>query len=250
VVVVVGVAGFVSAFAYDTSKVGSGINDIFEKLKAASNVEFSKYEREANAAATEASQHAVLIARQAGESGSLSAPAAQARASTAVVLATAPGQAGAMREAMGSPPAQGAHPRYRVEVSRAGEVVIDQATCLVWQKSGSEAEVNWTEAKSYIEALNGKHYAGYSDWRLPQMKELVSVLEPEIQKQNRLYIDPSFDTLQQTTWSADANKDDIEFVDFYEGAYASKDRSDFNFVRAVRGSYCEKDAAGGGLSQR
>lgn len=54
-----------------------------------------------------------------------------------------------------------------------GEVIVtDSKTGLVWQKTCVSGKT-WTEALSYCEGLT---YAGYSDWRLPNKNELVSLV--------------------------------------------------------------------------
>ena len=50
-------------------------------------------------------------------------------------------------------------------------IVSDLTTNLMWQKSYEE-EMSWHEALNYCENLN---YAGYSDWRLPNINELMSL---------------------------------------------------------------------------
>jgi hypothetical protein len=83
-----------------------------------------------------------------------------------------------------------------------GEVVVDHATGLMWQKSGSDTDRSYAKAQEYIQELNRQKFAGYDDWRLPTIPELMSLLEPEKQA-NGLYINPIFDDRQQWCWSAD-----------------------------------------------
>jgi hypothetical protein len=72
------------------------------------------------------------------------------------------------------------------------------------------------------------------------LTELQSLLASDIQKANRLYIDAAFDAMQQTCWSDAGTDNDRQFIDFYEGAAASKNQLDTNFVRAVRGTNCQE----------
>ena len=60
---------------------------------------------------------------------------------------------------------------FIVSTVSGDEIVTDSATGLIWQK-GHAAGKRWKEALEYCENLI---YAGYSDWRLPNINELVSL---------------------------------------------------------------------------
>ena len=53
-------------------------------------------------------------------------------------------------------------------------VVSDHATGLMWQQSDSGAGLTWESALAYAEGLS---LAGYRDWRLPNAKELQSIVD-------------------------------------------------------------------------
>jgi len=59
--------------------------------------------------------------------------------------------------------------------------ISDTATGLMWAQddSGTDAPagLNWEEALAYVEELNAANYLGYNDWRLPNVKELQSVVD-------------------------------------------------------------------------
>ena len=83
-----------------------------------------------------------------------------------------------------------------------GDVIVDRATGLMWQKSGSREPLTYEEARKYIDQLNRKRFGGYDDWRLPTIEELLSLVEPELSSEY-LYLDPVFDSRQKWVWSAD-----------------------------------------------
>lgn len=67
----------------------------------------------------------------------------------------------------------GAQPSYTK--SNDGLTVMDNVTGLTWQQGYHKQPVSWTEAKTIPAALNAAKYGGYSDWRLPTIKELYSL---------------------------------------------------------------------------
>lgn len=52
--------------------------------------------------------------------------------------------------------------------------ITDGATGLMWMKNDNGEGILWEDALSYAEIFS---YAGYSDWRLPDVKELQSLLD-------------------------------------------------------------------------
>jgi hypothetical protein len=52
--------------------------------------------------------------------------------------------------------------------------IMDSATGLMWQQSDSGRGVTWEEALKYAESLE---LGGYNDWRLPNSKELQSIVD-------------------------------------------------------------------------
>jgi hypothetical protein len=112
--------------------------------------------------------------------------------------------------------------------------VTDRATGLTWQQSGSSDWLKYEDAKAYVDGLNRDRFAGYSDWRLPTVDELASLLEPE-EKNGDLYIDPVFDKEQWWCWTSDQRASGGAWSVYFGGGdvrpgYLGHDR----YVRAVR----------------
>ncbi len=55
--------------------------------------------------------------------------------------------------------------------------ITDAATGLMWARDDNGAGVNWEEALAWVETQNAANYLGYSDWRLPNAKELQSLVD-------------------------------------------------------------------------
>ena len=85
--------------------------------------------------------------------------------------------------------------------------VSDQATGLMWQQSDSEIGMNWQEALAWAQTKNAENYLGYHDWRVPNAKELQSILDysrsPETS--NSAAIDPVFTTTSITDEGGETN---------------------------------------------
>jgi serine/threonine protein kinase len=134
----------------------------------------------------------------------------------------------------------GADPRWRpmhyitndFQVNADG-TVRDKATGLIWQQAGSDYTVTWHEAKSYIQELNKKRFAGRTDWRLPTVNELMSLLT-EVPRAWDLCIEPIFDQKARWLWSSDrCSFISAWYVSVNMGYISWQDFSCYYFVRAV-----------------
>ncbi len=59
-------------------------------------------------------------------------------------------------------------------VDNGDGTITDKATGLMWMKDDSKKGMTWKEALVYADTFK---YAGYSDWRLPDAKELQSIVD-------------------------------------------------------------------------
>ncbi|MDZ7363377.1 MAG: DUF1566 domain-containing protein [candidate division KSB1 bacterium] len=105
---------------------------------------------------------------------------------------------------------------YEVREIGEAKVVVDHATGLMWQQSGSSNRMKYADAEKYIRNLNAERFAGYNGWRLPTLEEAMSLMEPK--KHGNLYIEPSFDQTQTWIWTADKESAGVAWVvSFYYG---------------------------------
>jgi len=76
--------------------------------------------------------------------------------------------------------------------------VSDMATGLMWQKSDDGSSRNWEEALEYADQLS---LAGYDDWKLPDAKELQSIVD--YSRAPAVTNSPAIDPLLECTEIAD-----------------------------------------------
>ena len=127
---------------------------------------------------------------------------------------------------------------YEPQTINGEAIVVDHATGLMWQASGSAKPlVPWQAAKDFVQRLNQQQFAGFSDWRLPTIEELASLLEPE-KKNGNLHIDSVFGSKQHSCWSADQatvkSSRPAWVVYFKDGAIGYGTGGPRRYARAVR----------------
>jgi len=119
-------------------------------------------------------------------------------------------------------------------LSKNGNIVTDSITKLQWQDDTIGTKMKWTEAIEYCENLTlGTH----SDWRLPNLKELTSIVDDS-------RVSPSIDTsiFENTTtsgtyWSSTTYAIKNEYAlgtNFLNGKHIHKSKTISYYVRCVR----------------
>lgn len=60
-----------------------------------------------------------------------------------------------------------------------GDEVLDGLTGLIWSRSANLAEfpLTWQEALDFVAAMNRERRFGQNDWRMPNRRELRSLLD-------------------------------------------------------------------------
>ena len=62
-------------------------------------------------------------------------------------------------------------------VDNGDGTITDEATGLMWSKYDSGFGMTWEEALAWVQQKNEENYLGYNDWRLPNAKELQSIVD-------------------------------------------------------------------------
>jgi formylglycine-generating enzyme required for sulfatase activity len=126
-------------------------------------------------------------------------------------------------------------------VDNGDQTITDTATGLMWQQLEVTAEDNstvlrmtWKDALDYCEKLD---LAGYDDWRLPNAKELQSIVNYE--KSEPPYIDEIFQNAAMSGyWSSTTVANDTYnawYVHFHYGYVNNAEKHENIYLRAVRG---------------
>ncbi|MBP5434966.1 DUF1566 domain-containing protein [bacterium] len=124
---------------------------------------------------------------------------------------------------------------FTVQTISSQKVVLDNNTGLMWQQTIPTSTYTWANAVSYCENLE---YAGYTDWRLPTPKELLTIVD------NSKY-NPAIDTTyfpntpSSYFWSSSTfvyYTDAAWYVDFNYGYVYNDYKTNSYYVRCVRGA--------------
>lgn len=62
-------------------------------------------------------------------------------------------------------------------VNNGDGTISDNATGLMWTQADGGEGLDWIEALEYVRTKNSESYLGHNDWRLPNIKELQSILD-------------------------------------------------------------------------
>jgi hypothetical protein len=157
-------------------------------------------------------------------------------------------------------------------VDNGDGTITDQKTSLMWEKLYNDNSVLhdydnfsylWEGAFKKVDDLNADNFAGHSDWRLPNIRELDSLVVYHLPTYsvNLVTVDPAFGTLcsdpqvnchegqvqpcsctkNAQYWSSTTSEQTAAsaasawVVDFTNGTRTTIAKSSYKYVRAVRG---------------
>jgi hypothetical protein len=85
--------------------------------------------------------------------------------------------------------------------------ISDKATGLMWSQDDSYEGMNWEDALDWVQMKNQEKYLGYSDWRMPDVKELESIVDysRSLQETNSAAINPLFNCTEITDEGGNRN---------------------------------------------
>ncbi len=114
---------------------------------------------------------------------------------------------------LASAAAAGETARY---VDHGDQTVTDTQTGLMWQRLDAYLDtghwMNWYESFDYVDRLNREGFGGYSDWRLPTVRELRTLYEADktngrqVGREMVIHMDPVFEPNGGGAhWSSESN---------------------------------------------
>ncbi len=130
-------------------------------------------------------------------------------------------------------------PRF---INNSNGTMTDRLTGLVWEKSLDNKKYTWKQAFKRINKLNKNKLGGYSDWRLPNIKELQSLISYKQKIISTLLLQHGFlNTKRKHYWSSntiifhEGEKFSLA-IGFAYGGISYIDRTSKIHIIAVRGA--------------
>ena len=152
---------------------------------------------------------------------------------TAAIACPAPGNSMAQDGSYAPSATQPSYTVYSVDGSR---VTVDNRTGLMWITDSGGVNYTWGDALAICEDLT---FANYSDWRLPNVRELMSIVDYSTSTAPTINLTYFPGTQASFYWSSTSYAPDAESalgIDFSAGYVGSDDKVlSSNYVRCVRG---------------
>ncbi len=140
---------------------------------------------------------------------------------------------------------QATTPDERFIIDAANGLVTDKITGLIWQRcslgksgtncgSGTAISHNWQQA---LTAAQNSTFGGYTDWRLPNAKELASIVERKctVPAINATVFPATIPSNYRSSSPDAGNGSKAWCVDFYRGNDSNPNKDASYYVRLVRG---------------
>jgi len=140
-----------------------------------------------------------------------------------------------------------------LELNQDIEVIEDYKTGLMWARCfwgsswdissvncelDSDATISWKAALKAVDIANSTDYLGYSDWRMPNIKELASIVEYQCFRPaiNEAVFPLSGFSAEGSFWTNTPvyGGTSIRLINFISGQVVSQDYTTQNYLRLVR----------------
>ena len=123
----------------------------------------------------------------------------------------------------------------QADFTKTGDIVKDSVSGLEFQDDAVGSKMKWETSISYCEALT---FGGYSNWRLPNINELKSIVDRS--RRNPAIVDVFTNTSSNRYWSSttyEGYRNDAWIVGFgngFVGSSSKGSKSSSYYVRCVR----------------
>lgn len=121
-------------------------------------------------------------------------------------------------------------------LGKGDQIIIDEASNLVWYNGGISEKLTFKKAIQWIEDLNWKKYGGFNDWRLPTLEEAATLIE-ELKNPLSFHLPKVFHERIISIWTGDSLRSGRYWVIlFNEGNTIMDSLENEHFVLPVRSS--------------
>ncbi len=124
--------------------------------------------------------------------------------------------------------------------------VTDKETSLMWSQTDAYQDTSkwstWFMAEDYIKSLNIKKFAGYINWRMPNIEEAETLFDEDVHIRDmdrfEIFIDPAFSPGGGfTTWTSDERPHGTACIFYFRYGHANSNHKEDitkDTIRAVR----------------
>lgn len=126
------------------------------------------------------------------------------------------------------------NPRFSVGVGATADCVTDRLTGLMWARAPGSIPVTWADA---LTGANDLTLCGFSDWRLPNVNELESLVNSEIRPGVFLNTQGFSGIQADLYWSSSSHVGstaDAWVVSMHDGNVSANNKSDSFYAWSVR----------------
>lgn len=135
---------------------------------------------------------------------------------------------------------EGNKTRFIAKTIDGDDVVIDRATGLMWPAAGNKAGCFDGGTKSFTDAITyaeGLTFAGFSDWRMPNVFELFSICDMSVYNP-QIYTEFFPDCVSNIYWTSTTDSSYTDYgihIDFDEIGIDGHSKTNEYCLRCVRG---------------
>ncbi len=108
--------------------------------------------------------------------------------------------------------------------------VTDRASGLMWSRDDCGGDLNWQQALAWVQQKNRENYLGYDDWRLPDAKELQSIVD--YSRSPQATSSPAIDPVFNVTAIVDEGGE-TDYPFYWTGTTHLDGPPDRRYIRAV-----------------